>query len=206
MKRTIDEHATRFDEKADAYDQMDRPVYETCVEIVLDAVQPRNDEVVLDIGTGTGAIAVPLARNAGRVVGRDISTAMLDQAREKAAEAGLENIDFDVGRFRELHYDGDADIVTTNYALHHLDDASKRNAIETIAAFEPRQFVLGDLMLFGERDPDAPDYDPDVDDPATVGRLADAITAVGFDIVDVIAVSDQAGVIVAQAPRDGWEP
>jgi SAM-dependent methyltransferase len=58
------------------------------------AVHP--DSRVLDVGCGLGDVAISLAHeigSAGRVVGVDASTAMLDIARHRAAEAGVD-VDF----------------------------------------------------------------------------------------------------------------
>jgi SAM-dependent methyltransferase len=56
---------------------------------------PQPGEQVLDIGCGTGATAIPFAAAvapSGHVTGIDISVPMLDQARQKIAEAGARNI------------------------------------------------------------------------------------------------------------------
>jgi len=197
MKKTLDEHAARFDDVAAEYDDEMTPEYNECVALVLEHADVDSDETVLDLGCGTGAIALGLAADAGRVVGRDISEGMMDQAREKAAERGLENVAFGEGRFREPNYDGDVDVVTSNFAMHHLADDEKREAIDVIADLGPRRIVLGDVMFFGEPDPDEPFYSPEVDDPATVGVLADAFTDAGYALTEVEMVHDQVGVLVA---------
>lgn len=197
MKRTIDEHADRFDEKADAYDDERTPEHRACADLVVEHAAPEDDDVVLDLGTGTGAIALALASGAERVIGRDISAGMLERAREKAAERGVENVEFGRGRFREPNVEG-VDVVTSNFAMHHLSDEEKREAIEGIAALGPRRFVLGDVMFFGHPDPDEPFYSPDVDDPATVGALVDAFTDAGFAVTAVERVHKQVGVIVGE--------
>ncbi|WP_136687781.1 class I SAM-dependent methyltransferase [Halorhabdus amylolytica] len=200
MKRSLDDHAARFDQAADSYDEDGSPEYRAAAALVIEHAAPEPDDVVLDLGTGTGAIALALADDAGAVIGRDISEGMLEQAREKAAERGLESVTFDEGRFREPNVSGDrsVDVVVSNFAMHHLDDDAKREAIETIADLEPRRFVLGDVMLFGEADPEEPFYSPAVDDPATVGVLADALTDVGFALTAVEPVHEQVGVLVAE--------
>jgi SAM-dependent methyltransferase len=137
------------------------------------------------------------------VVGRDISEGMLDRAREKAREQGVENVEFGYGEFRAPGYDGPVDIVTSNFALHHLSDDEKREAVEVIAALGPRRLVLGDVMFFGEPDPDEPFYSPEVDDPATVGTLADIFTDCGFALTAVERVHDQVGVLVGERARAG---
>ena len=198
MKRSLDEHAARFDEYADDYDEDKSDEYLACVSLVVEHAAPEPDDAVLDLGTGTGAIALALAPRAGRVIGRDISEGMMERAREKAEERGIENVEFGVGTFREPNVDGPIDIVVSNFAMHHLSDDEKREAIAAIAALGPRRFVLGDVMFFGEPDPDEPFYSPDVDDPATVGLLADALTDAGFALTAVEMVHEQVGVLVAE--------
>jgi hypothetical protein len=55
-------------------------------------------------------------------------------------------------------------------------------------------------MFFGEPDPDEPFYSPEVDDPATVRTLADALTDAGFALTAVEPVHEQVGVLVAERP------
>jgi SAM-dependent methyltransferase len=197
MKRTVEEHAARFDEKADSYDDDTSEEYEAAVELVVAHADPGPDDTVLDLGAGTGAIALRLAPNAGRVVGRDVSEGMMDRAREKAQEQGIENVEFGEGTFREPNLDA-ADVVVSNFAMHHLSDDEKRDAIQVIADLGARTFVLGDVMLFSEADPSDPFYSPDVDDPATVGVLVDALTDAGFALTAVERVHDQIGALVAE--------
>ena len=200
MKRSLEDHAARFDQAADSYDEDGSPEYRAAADLVIEHAAPEPDDVVLDLGTGTGAIALALAGEAGEVIGRDISEGMLEQAREKASERGIDSVTFGEGRFREPNVSGDrsVDMVVSNFAMHHLDDDAKRGTIETIASLEPCRFVLGDVMLFGEADPEEPFYSPEVDDPATVGVLADALTEAGFALTAVERVHEQVGVLVAE--------
>ncbi|WP_336135689.1 class I SAM-dependent methyltransferase [Natronomonas amylolytica] len=198
MKKTLEEHAARFDEIAPEYDEEDREEYRACVSLVVDYAAPDADDEVLDLGCGTGAIGLALADDADAVVGRDISEGMMAQARRKADDRGLENVSIGKGTFREPNYDGDVDVVVSNFAMHHLSDEEKREAIEVIAALDPERFVLGDVMFFGEPDPEEPFYSPEVDDPATVGVLADALTDAGFALTAVEMVHEQVGVLVAE--------
>ncbi len=200
MKKTVEEHAARFDNLATDYDEEKSAEYNECVALVLEHANPDSDDTVLDLGCGTGAIALGLADEAGRVVGRDISEGMMDEARRKAEERGLDNVEFGQGQFREPNYDDEVDIVTSNFAMHHLSDDEKREAISVIAGLGPRRIVLGDVMFFGEPDPEEPFYSPEVDNPATVGVLADAFTDEGYAITAVEMVHEQVGVLVAERP------
>ncbi|WP_247728887.1 class I SAM-dependent methyltransferase [Halovivax limisalsi] len=198
MNRTVEEHAERFDDAAADYDGADHsPTYHDCVDLVIEHARA-DGATVLDIGTGTGAIALALAADADRVIGRDVSDGMLEVAREKAANRGLDAVSFANGSFVDPDCDADVDAVVSNFAMHHLTDERKRTAIETIASLEPDRVVLGDVMFFGEPDPDEPFYSPEVDDPATVGHLVDVFTDVGFAVTAAERVHDQAGVLVAE--------
>jgi SAM-dependent methyltransferase len=200
MKKPVEEHADRFDEIASEYDQDHPPEYRACADLVIEHANPASDDVVLDLGTGTGAIALALAGEAGRVVGRDVSEGMLAEAREKAAAGDIENVAFGTGRFREPSYDGPADVIVSNFAMHHLNDDEKREAVAVVADYEPRRFVLGDLMFFGDPDPDERFYDPELDDPATVGTLVEMLTDAGFVVSEVDRIHHQVGVVVAERP------
>ena len=200
MKRSVEEHAARFSEKAAEYDDSNTEEYRACADLVVAHADPGPDDVVADLGAGTGAIALALAPDASHVLARDVSEGMMEQGRRKASEARITNVEFAYGEFRDPNL-ADAvpvDVVTSNFALHHLADAEKREAIEVMAETGARRIVLGDVMFFEQPDPDAPFYSPEVDDPATVGTLVEAFTAAGFAVVAVERVHDQVGVIVAE--------
>lgn len=75
----------------------------------------------VDIGCGTGVIALGLARRGLQVVGIDHSKEMLEIAEAKRREAGLANCDFVRGDARELPLaDETVDCVTCQGVLHHL--------------------------------------------------------------------------------------
>jgi len=93
---------------------------------LVDAVDPRPDDRVLDVATGTGMVAAALVRRAGcTVVGLDQSQEMLDRARERLAggpalrdritlvRAAAESLPFEDGAF---------DALTFTYLLRYVDD------------------------------------------------------------------------------------
>ena len=204
MKKTVAEHAERFSEKAAAYDDSKSDEYHACASLVIEHAAPEADDVVLDLGAGTGAIALEVAEGAERVLARDISEGMMEEGRKKAADRGLDDVEFAYGEFRDPGLDPDqrVDVVTSNFALHHLADDEKREAIGVMAGTGARRIVLGDVAFFEDPDPDAPFYSPEVDDPATVGTLVEAFTDEGFAVTAVERVHDQVAVIVAERIRE----
>jgi demethylmenaquinone methyltransferase/2-methoxy-6-polyprenyl-1,4-benzoquinol methylase len=93
---------------------------------MVEAVQARPDDRVLDVATGTGLVAQALARRYGcTVVGLDQSEAMLDGARARIArdpELG-ERISLVSGQAESLPFPDQAfDHLTFTYLLRYVDD------------------------------------------------------------------------------------
>jgi ubiquinone/menaquinone biosynthesis C-methylase UbiE len=107
------------------------------------------DEEVLDVGCGTGTLAVAAARSTpgARVTGLDADASILALARRKATVAGLE-LRFDEGRSTALPYaDASFDVVLSTLFFHHLpDEAKRRTASELMRVLRPGgRLVVGDL-------------------------------------------------------------
>lgn len=82
-------------------------------------VQPRGDERALDVGTGTGPLALALAPLVREVVGLDLVPEMLVHAR-RAAE-GFSNVTFVEGDIAHLPFDTESfDLVATARTIHHV--------------------------------------------------------------------------------------
>lgn len=83
------------------------------------------DGRALDVATGTGAVAIELARWTGRpVVGLDLSEPMIRRGAERAVRAGLgDRIAFVLGQGERLPFPDSAfDAVTFTYLLRYVDD------------------------------------------------------------------------------------
>jgi demethylmenaquinone methyltransferase/2-methoxy-6-polyprenyl-1,4-benzoquinol methylase len=88
-------------------------------------VEARPVHIVLDVATGTGAVAVELARRYGcRVVGLDQSPEMLAEGRRRVEAAGLAaSVELREGRAEELPFeDASFDGLTFTYLLRYVDD------------------------------------------------------------------------------------
>jgi SAM-dependent methyltransferase len=111
----------RFAEIAEGYDLLARTTSEDRYRDVLAAV-PRDAERVLDVGCGTGVLAVRLARDARRVIGIDRSPAMLALARERQAGEGTSRVSFVAADFERPPFRDHAfDVVVSSYALYAAD-------------------------------------------------------------------------------------
>jgi len=90
---------------------------------------------VVDLGAGTGRFALAAARRFGRVVAVDVSPAMVQWLRERAAAAGVANLRCERAGFLSYRHAGPpADAVYTRNALHQLPDFWKAVALDHIAA------------------------------------------------------------------------
>ncbi len=89
------------------------------------------ETTLVDLGCGTGLLAVAAARHCRRVVAVDPSPAMLAVARERAG--GVENIDFVAAGFLTYEHRGEPpQLVHSRNALHHLPDFWKALALARI--------------------------------------------------------------------------
>ena len=70
------------------------PVIDAIVPHLFDALNPRPGERILDVGTGAGSIAFPVAGAGAEVVAADISEPMISFIRARAAERGIANAMF----------------------------------------------------------------------------------------------------------------
>lgn len=75
-------------------------------------------DTVLDVGCGTGNVAITAACRGARVTGLDIVPEMLDEAKENATIAGVETIDWREGTAMDLPFDDDAFDITISCLGH----------------------------------------------------------------------------------------
>jgi len=102
------------------------------LDALVDAAELRGGEQVLDLGCGTGHSTLALAARAGRVVGLDLTDAMLAEARSLARERGIANASFERGDAEDLPYaDASFDVVTSRVSAHHY--ARPRRAVQEAA-------------------------------------------------------------------------
>jgi len=113
------------------------------------ALQP--GEHVVDVGCGGGIdslVATKMVGPSGRVIGVDMTPAMLEKARTSGAAAGLDNVEFRKGFGESLPVeDGWADVVISNGVLNLMPD--KNAALQEMArVLKPGgRLQIGDILV-----------------------------------------------------------
>jgi len=99
-------------------------------QVLIDIADIRSGHQVLDLASGTGALAICLKNAApmAHITGIDADAKLIATAQTKALKAGMD-IHFDVGNPNELPYaDEQFDRVLSSLFFHHLSWESKHRA------------------------------------------------------------------------------
>ena len=116
----------------------------------------QSGEQVLDVGCGTGTLALEVQRRvgrAGRVAGVDPGTQQIARARAKAARRNVP-IEFQIGVIEQLPFpDQSFDVVLSTLMMHHLPPPLKRQGLAEIArVLKPGgRLVIADFTRKQER-------------------------------------------------------
>jgi arsenite methyltransferase len=110
-------------------------------------------DVVLDLGSGAGIDAFVARRSvgdAGRVIGVDMTPAMIERARNNAAKLGYGNIEFRLGEIEHLPVaDNSVEVVISNCVLNLVPDKARAFA-ETLRVLKPGgHFCVSDIIATG---------------------------------------------------------
>src|SRR5437764_12224044 len=137
--------ASPHDPIARLYDPWSRSVIEDVGFYVEEAVASGGP--VVELGVGTGRIAVPVAEAGVRVIGIDSSAAMLEVCAERAAAAGVaERLDLRLGDLRDPPVSERVSLVTCPFRayLHLATDEERRDALDRARAL----LVAGGRLVF----------------------------------------------------------
>ena len=85
---------------------------------VIDLLEPKKDEHILDLGCGDGTLAVEIEKFGANVVAVDLSESMVKRTKEKGIKAFVMSA-------TELTFKNDFDAVFSNAVLHWVKDANE---------------------------------------------------------------------------------
>lgn len=124
-------------------------------------------EAVLDVGTGTGVVAITAARAGARVTALDLTPALLEQASENARIAQLKDIVWTEGDAEQLPYaDASFDVVLSQFGhmfaprpdtvVAEMRRVLKPGGRVAFATWPPEEFVGCMFALVGRNSPPPP--------------------------------------------------
>ena len=135
-----------FNHKAETFDS---PKNIFLANLVCQAVEKQidllSDKEILDFGGGTGLLALPLAKQAKSVTLVDISERMLEQARLKAEQQDIKNIQFLDQDLLEKPLEKEFDLIVVCRVLHHIPDLDAALSLFHQHLKEDGQLLIADF-------------------------------------------------------------
>jgi len=136
-----------FNHKAETFDS---PKNIFLANLVCQAIEKQidflSDKEILDFGGGTGLLALPLAKQAKSVTLVDISEKMLEQARLKAEQQDIKNIQFLEQDLLVNPLEQKFDIIVVSRVLHHIPDLDATLAMFYCHLRENGQVLIADFV------------------------------------------------------------
>ena len=136
-----------FNHKAETFDS---PKNIFLANLVCQAVEKQiallSDKEILDFGGGTGLLALPLAKQAKSVTLADISEKMLEQARLKAEQQDIKNIQFLDQDLLANPLGQQFDLIIVSRVLHHMPDLDATLAMFHRHLRERGQVLIADFV------------------------------------------------------------
>ncbi|MBS1879741.1 MAG: methyltransferase domain-containing protein [Actinobacteria bacterium] len=132
-------------------DELSRtPGFRDLRDRIVTRAAPAPGERVLDVGSGTGLLALAVAPSCAGVWAIDVAPAMVEHLRWVLAGAEVGNVYPLVASAVSLPFDDDSiDLVVSNYCFHHLTAAGKQEALaDAFRVLRPGgRLVFGDMMF-----------------------------------------------------------
>ncbi len=140
-----------WDRRAGTWEHHGAVGLERVIDAVLDAAGGHPGMVAVDLGCGSGQLAIPLAARGAQVTAVDVSPQMVQRLQERIGAMELEGtVNADVSSIEQLTFaPGSVDLVVSNYALHHLRDGDKEAVVRAAASWlrPGGRLVIGDMMF-----------------------------------------------------------
>jgi arsenite methyltransferase len=114
----------------------------------------KSGDTIVDLGSGAGNdcfIARSLVGEAGRVIGIDMTEAMIAKAKANAAKLGFKNVEFRLGDIDNMPIENNiADVVVSNCVMNLVPNKQKAFAETFRIIKQGGHFSISDIVLQGE--------------------------------------------------------
>ena len=210
--------ATTYNAASDYFDHPANTFWERFGRRTVERIRLAPGARVLDVCCGSGASAIPAAEivgSTGSVVGVDLAENLLDLARGKARDRGLENTGFRIGDMTNLAFDDNSfDVVVCVFgiffvpdmqlALHELKRVLRTGGTLAITTWGPRLFEPVNSVFWNSVREIRPDlhksFNPwdRISEPEDLRSL---LNSAGFEQSEVVA---ETGSQPVNSPEDWW--
>ena len=141
-----------WDKSASKFDQEGKKDEQTYIKII-DRTKKylKTSDTILDLGCGTGLISNEIAGCVKLIHAIDISSKMIEIAKNKATDRKIQNIDYTHSTiFDEKYKSGSFDVILAFYILHLVQDTQK--TIQRINdLLKPGGLVISVIPCFKEK-------------------------------------------------------
>lgn len=166
------------------------PGYRKGLARLVEMTVDENDRV-LDVGCGTGSATVVAADKAREVLGIDLSSHMIELAREKVVKKRLENTSFVACSVEEFHPEEQYDKVISSFMIPHVKPAMRASIYACMYRFLKPGGTVG---LFGSRGEVCPVYE-------TRAKAEANLRQAGFEDIELIDIYDIYRIAIARKPE-----
>ena len=111
-------------------------------------------DIVVDLGSGAGNdcfVARSIVGETGRIIGIDMTDAMIEKAKANASKLGFKNVEFRLGDIENMPIeDNTADVVVSNCVMNLVPDKQKAFSETFRIIKHGGHFSISDIVLQGE--------------------------------------------------------
>ena len=210
--------ATTYNAASDHYDDPANTFWERYGKRTVERLRLKPGARVLDVCCGSGASALPAAEAvgpSGSVVGVDLAESLLQLARTKAKQRGLENVEFRSGDMTNLPFEtGSFDVVVCVFgiffvpdmqlALHELKRVLRTGGTLAITTWGPRLFEPANTVFWNAVREARPDLHKGFNPWDRISEVEDVrslLEAAGLSEIEAVA---ETGFQPVNSPEHWW--
>lgn len=217
-QEAIDKATTTFNSAADYFDAPALSFWNRFGQRTIELADLQPGMRVLDVCCGTGASAIPAALKVGTtgsVVGADLAESLLELARNKSRQQGLQNIEFQCADFSNLNLPSESfDAIVCVFGIFFLPDMAaavaelwrmlRPGGTLAITSWGVRVFEPANRTFWQTIQSERPDLYKQFtpwDRISEPGSLQTLVAACGATEIKVVAETDRHQLVT---PEDWW--